>query len=96
MTAAECTTCHTSTVTWKGATFDHDQQYFPIYSGKHLQKWSTCADCHVNSSNYTVFECILCHEHSNKSKVDADHQGKPGYVYKSTACYACHPTGRAN
>ncbi len=91
-----CQSCHT-TIQWLGATFNHDGPYFPIYSGKHLGKWSTCADCHQNSSNYKQFECILCHQHSNKAKVDADHVGKaPGYTYSSIACYSCHPTGRAN
>jgi hypothetical protein len=92
----DCAACHTTTM-WQGATFNHDQLYFPIYSGKHKGKWTTCADCHVNSSNYAVFECILCHKHSNKAQVDNDHQGKaPGYVYQSSACYACHPLGRSN
>ena len=37
-------------------------------------KWSSCGDCHVNPGNYRAFECILCHEHSNKAKVDSDHR----------------------
>ncbi|MFN8580351.1 MAG: hypothetical protein U0163_05145 [Gemmatimonadaceae bacterium] len=90
-----CQDCHTTTQ-WQGATFDHDRQYFPIYSGKHQGKWSRCSDCHVNPNDYHVFECILCHEHSSKSSVDSDHRQVSGYQYKSTACYACHPQGRAN
>jgi hypothetical protein len=87
-----CAACHTTTQ-WLGATFNHDGQFFPIYSGKHKGKWNTCADCHVNPSNYQVFECILCHEHSNKSEVDHKHAQVNGYQYKSTSCYGCHPTG---
>jgi hypothetical protein len=87
-----CQTCHT-TSQWLGATFNHDGPFFPIYSGKHNGKWTTCADCHQQPTNYKQFECILCHEHSNKTKVDNDHKGEPGYQYKSTACYACHPRG---
>ncbi|MCC6771124.1 MAG: hypothetical protein IT360_07910 [Gemmatimonadaceae bacterium] len=87
-----CQSCHTTTQ-WLGATFNHDGPYFPIYSGKHKGKWNTCADCHINPSNYKQFECILCHEHSNKSKVDNDHKGEKGYSYTSIACYQCHPRG---
>ena len=49
-----------------------------------------CADCHINQNNYKAFECILCHEHSNKTKVDNDHKGRTGYSYASAACYQCH------
>jgi len=89
----QCQNCHTTSA-WRPANFNHDGQYFPIYSGKHQGKWSTCADCHINPGNYRVFECILCHEHSNKTEVDNQHQGVSGYAYNSAACYRCHPTGR--
>ena len=87
-----CVSCHTTTQ-WQGATFNHDGSYFPIYSGKHRGKWSRCSDCHINATNYKVFECILCHEHNNKTKVDNDHKGKSGYQYVSVKCLACHPKG---
>lgn len=88
----ECQTCH-STTAWDQASYNHDDQYFPIYSGEHRGEWSTCADCHVNSSNYAVFECINCHEHS-KSRTDNEHDEVRNYQYVSTACYSCHPRGR--
>ncbi len=90
----QCQSCHTTTA-WKPANFDHDGLYFPIYSGKHRGKWTSCGDCHVSPGNYKAFECILCHEHSNKAEVDSKHKGKSGYVYASTACYQCHRNGRA-
>ena len=62
----QCQTCHTTSA-WKPATFDHDGRYFPIYSGTHRGRWSSCSECHVNPGNYKAFECILCHEHSNKA-----------------------------
>lgn len=86
-----CASCHTTTQ-WLGATFNHDGAWFPIYSGSHLGRWSTCADCHTNSSNYKVFECITCHTH-DKTTTDGHHSSVPGYQYLSTACYACHPRG---
>lgn len=85
-----CTTCHT-TSTWAGATFSHTQ--FPIYSGSHQGKWTTCNDCHTNPSNYAVFSCITCHAH-DKGPMDQKHSGVRNYVYNSANCLACHPTGR--
>lgn len=84
-----CTTCH-NTTSWLGATFNHT--WFPIYSGTHAGKWTTCADCHTNPTNYAVFACINCHAH-DKTTTDNQHQGVRNYVYNSANCYSCHPTG---
>ena len=89
-----CESCHTTSA-WRPATFDHDGRYFPIYSGKHRGKWSSCSDCHVSPSNFKAFECILCHEHSNRTEVDSKHRGVSGYAYQSAACYRCHSRGTA-
>ena len=86
-----CESCHT-TARWTGATFNHDGPWFPIYSGKHREKWSTCAQCHTNSANYREFTCLSCHEH-NQTKMDDKHRGRAGYRYESATCYACHPRG---
>ncbi|MCF8306926.1 MAG: hypothetical protein K9G57_14850 [Ignavibacteriales bacterium] len=91
----DCTQCHNQNA-WSPADFDHDGPYFPIYSGKHRGEWDNCSDCHINSSNYQDFSCINCHEHSNKSEVDSDHQGVNGYQYNSQACYTCHPSGEGD
>ncbi|MCU0223366.1 MAG: hypothetical protein MUF27_04710 [Acidobacteria bacterium] len=90
----DCALCHT-TIQWPGARFEHDAQYFPIYSGKHSGKWSRCSDCHTNSNNYAEFSCLGCHPHSDRGKTDGDHRDEPGYRYESRACYQCHPQGRA-
>jgi hypothetical protein len=87
-----CTTCHT-TIKWTGATFNHT--WFPIYSGAHQGKWTTCADCHSNPSNYKAFTCTNCHAH-DKTLMDPKHNGVRNYVYNSANCYACHTNGRAN
>jgi hypothetical protein len=85
-----CTDCHTQTA-WSPANWNHDGQYFPIYSGKHKNKWNSCSDCHPNSSNYAVFTCTTsCHP---QSSMNNEHQGVVGYSYVSSACYNCHPTG---
>lgn len=85
----ECETCHTQNA-WVPSTFDHDNQYFPIYSGDHQGEWNTCSDCHNNPGNYNIFTCLTCHE---QGETDDEHEDVPGYVYESNACYACHPTG---
>jgi hypothetical protein len=84
-----CASCHT-TNTWLGATFNHDGSWFPIYSGKHLAKWTSCSQCHPSPSDFRQFTCLTCHEH-NKTKMDDTHKEKPGYRYESLQCYACHP-----
>ena len=86
-----CADCHT-TSNWN-AQFDHDNQFFPIYSGEHAGEWNDCAECHLVPTNYAVFTCIDCHEHS-QSEMNGEHDGVAGYVWESSACLTCHPDGR--
>ncbi|HUO52254.1 MAG TPA: hypothetical protein VMT93_07035 [Gemmatimonadaceae bacterium] len=88
-----CETCH-NTTSWAGATFNHDQSYFPIYSGHHQGVWNNnCATCHTTAGNYAAFSCLNgCHA---KSTTDSHHSGVHGYVYDSQHCYSCHPRGSA-
>jgi len=88
-----CLSCHQIT-TWDGAHFDHDGDYFPIFSGKHKGKWSSCQTCHTNPTDYGTFTCFNCHKHQ-KADMDADHSEVSGYVYESGQCISCHPTGNA-
>lgn len=90
----DCVLCHT-TAQWAGAQFAHDATYFPIYSGRHNGRWTSCSTCHPQSSNYAVFDCLGCHPHSDKRETDSHHAGRPGYSYDSAACYRCHPRGDA-
>jgi hypothetical protein len=87
-----CTACHSQSA-WTPSTFNHDNMYFPIYSGKHDGEWNLCADCHFNSSNFNLFSCINCHEHDDPADMADKHDGVNGYQYNSNACYACHPDG---
>ena len=88
----DCAACHSQNA-WDPSTFNHDSQYFPIYSGKHKNKWDQCSECHTAPDNFMIFSCTDCHEHSNQNKVNNDHQGVQGYSYNSMACYSCHPHG---
>ena len=87
-----CALCH-NTSTWAGATFNHT--WFPIYTGNHARVWTTCADCHLDASNYNSFSCINCHTH-NEAATDPEHRGVRGYSYAPMTCYQCHPTGRGD
>ncbi len=89
----ECQECHTET-SWVPSTFDHDNQYFPIYSGRHQGEWNACSDCHTNPTNYAQFSCINCHEH-NQTDMNIQHANVTGYVYNSNACLDCHPDGES-
>ncbi|HRD06810.1 MAG TPA: cytochrome c3 family protein, partial [Saprospiraceae bacterium] len=84
-----CASCHSQNA-WEPSTWDHDDLYFPIYSGKHKNKWDQCSDCHTNATNYSIFSCLGCHP---QGPTNNDHNGVNGYQYNSNACYACHPTG---
>ena len=84
-----CETCHSQSA-WEPATWDHDNLYFPIYSGEHEDEWDQCTDCHSNPNNYSIFTCLTCHQ---QGETNQDHQGVSGYQYNSNACLACHPEG---
>ncbi len=91
--STECELCH-SQMAWEPSTFDHDNQYFPIYSGSHNGEWNTCNECHINPGNYAIFSCIDCHEH-NQADMDDEHSDVSGYEYNSPACLECHPDGES-
>ena len=79
-----CETCH-STTAWTGAVFNHT--WFPTGHGNAN---GVCSTCHTNPANYAVFQCTGCH---TKTQTDSQHSGVSGYVWNSTNCYQCHPTG---
>jgi hypothetical protein len=87
--STDCATCHSESA-WVPSTFDHDNQYFPIYSGEHEGEWDQCIDCHTTPGNYAIFTCLTCH---SNPETNEEHNGVNGYLYNSTACLACHPTG---
>jgi NMD protein affecting ribosome stability and mRNA decay len=83
-----CQNCHNTTA-WTGATFNHTQYtQFPI---NHGNANGVCATCHINSSNYAIFQCTGCHGGNNASNFH--HEQVSGYVYNSVNCYQCHASG---
>ncbi|MBK8178558.1 MAG: hypothetical protein IPK67_06650 [Planctomycetes bacterium] len=81
-----CETCH-GTNNWVPGNFQHA---CPLNGGGHGNL--DCADCHLQPSNYQVFSCTHCHEHS-QSNMNGEHSGVNNYVWSSPACYQCHPDG---
>jgi hypothetical protein len=87
----DCQNCHT-TAAWQPSTWDHDATYFPIYSGAHRARWSSCNECHTVPSDFSQFDCTVCHEHGQQVMADK-HSGVQNYQWLSSACYTCHPRG---
>ena len=87
--STDCKACHNEDA-WQPASFDHDAQFFPIYSGKHRNEWNSCTDCHANTSNYSDFTCLTCHRQSSTNN---EHDEVSGYQYVSIKCLQCHPNG---
>lgn len=85
----DCTSCHSTSV-WTGAQFAaHNANYppyFPIYSGRHPQAvWRNCSTCHVNASDYHVYDCRSCHQDAHNAH----------YPRLTCADVGCHANGRA-
>ena len=78
----------------RNVSFDHDASWFPIFSGRHQNRWFDCAECHTNPADFTEFTCFNCHAH-NQTSMDNKHSSVSGYAYDSAACYTCHPGGTA-
>lgn len=89
-----CLDCHNQD-DWDDAEFDHDREYFPIYSGEHRDAWDrqTCTTCHLQPENFLFFSCEgACHEHT-EDRMNREHRDVGDYVFASTACLRCHPDG---
>ena len=88
-----CSECHTIDPGWSPAKYEnHDENNFPVFSGKHKGEWSQCTDCHIDPNNYSAFTCLDCHAHE-KTKMDDKHDDVGDYIYESQACLYCHPDG---
>ncbi len=89
--SAQCYSCHPTGQA--GQFTQHDALYFPIYSGTHAGRWSSCATCHTTAGQPAVFTCMsgTCHP---QATTNSNHSGVGGYSYTATACYSCHPTGQ--
>ncbi len=90
----DCALCHTTETGWPTDDFtEHDNLYFPIYSGTHQGEWNECTECHTIAGDFSSFSCIDCHEHDDPNDLADEHDEVPNYSYNSLACYECHPKG---
>ena len=90
----DCAVCHNTDPGWQSQDFSqHDQLYFPIFSGEHRGAWNDCVECHTTAGNFKAFSCIDCHEHNDPGDLAEEHDEVSGYKYESQSCYACHPKG---
>lgn len=90
----DCSVCHSIEPGWPAQDFaQHDDLYFPIFSGKHKGEWNDCVECHTVAGDFSQFSCIDCHEHNDPGKLADKHDEVSGYQYNSQACYQCHPKG---
>jgi len=88
--SSACFACHP---TGTGGDFvEHDALYFPIYTGTHASVWDDCSECHTDPDDRSVFSCTVCHTQAETNPI---HGGITSYVYESSACFTCHPTGEA-
>lgn len=87
----DCAACH-NTGGWEPAQFDHDSQFFPIYTGEHENEWDECSDCHLNPNDYSEFSCTVCHLEGETTEEHIE-EDVTGYIYESNACLDCHPNG---
>jgi hypothetical protein len=72
-------------------TRDSHAIYFPIADGT-MHAAQSCADCHQSADSFADFTCISCHDHS-ADLAATRHVYITGFVYQSSACFSCHPTG---
>lgn len=88
--AAQCLSCHP---TGQQGTFtQHDQLFFPIYSGRHAGLWTSCTTCHPTAGQPATFTCMsgTCHPQASTT---SSHNQVNGFSYTPQACYTCHPKG---
>ncbi len=82
----DCTACHTNSLNWLNATFNHNLTKFPL-TGKHAT--TDCVLCHVNN-NFTALStaCNSCHLKDYQGTSDPAHAAA-GF---SQDCQLCHST----
>ncbi len=79
---ADCTLCHKSLVTWKGAVFNHSSF---ILQGGH--KSLECSDCHSDGVyKGRSSDCVSCHLKDYDNSRDPNHRNA-GFP---TSCDYCH------
>jgi hypothetical protein len=73
-------------------TRDTHTPWFPIADGTNHAA-QVCSDCHQqDAGSFTDYTCVSCHDHS-EALANMRHTYITGFVFQSSACFSCHPTG---
>jgi Zn finger protein HypA/HybF involved in hydrogenase expression len=73
-------------------TRDTHTPWFPIADGT-THAAQVCSDCHAqDAGSFTDYTCVSCHDHS-ADVAAGRHTYITGFVFQSSACFSCHPTG---
>lgn len=73
-------------------TRDSHTPYFPINDGTHHAA-QVCSDCHQSDAgSFADYTCVSCHAHEQDVAIGR-HTFITGFVWQSSACFSCHPTG---
>jgi hypothetical protein len=81
-----CTTCHSMTAGWLGATFNHPTSPIAL-TGAHSANLVNCSQCHTTMPYSTVKQtCDGCHHADYVATTNPSHTAA-GY---STDCASCH------
>jgi hypothetical protein len=80
----ECGACHV-TRAWTPASFTHGD--FFVLDGNHQAR---CVTCHTEPSNYRVYTCYGCHEHS-EARIASKHREEG--IGNFGDCVRCHRSG---
>jgi hypothetical protein len=84
-----CESCHSSTTSWLGATFNHNSTGFAL-TGNHMVPPRTCTDCHVNNNyNLTSTACVTCHQTDYNNATTPVAHVAAGFPL---TCETCHDT----
>jgi hypothetical protein len=85
-----CAQCH-STLSWKGATFEHKMFSITHGSRRNATRQNTCATCHTDTNDFKKYTCYNCHEH-RPEKIARIHARRN--VANLDNCVSCHGRGR--
>ena len=98
-TSHNCELCH-NTNSWEdlrsaAAGMSHEA-VFPIYSGRHRNKWVSCKDCHPRAKNYSVVTCTGCHDPGDHNRGRRKtNRGPSVFSSDGRTCLVCHPRGES-